>query len=237
MDRRSKDFTDEQIRASLRQALLKAELEGIELPATEARALSALNLLVSTGCNRRFLIEASFIYAMLLWAQESNRELERNTRPEYRKLALIGLSWSRADLRRHVKQCRQLADEVERFVGSARVPGGNVKDCVQVLMFDRTLPRVLRNYADLAQKIGRMTDVLHETANKKASCLLSLVEHVRSVTGEVHLTHIADLISGWRSFHPFTLALSDETLRKQYERQMRRQTELALFMSKPTGQK
>src|SRR5438477_11994533 len=141
---------------------------------------------------------------MLQWAQESNRELERNTRTEYRKLALIGLNWGRADLRRHVQQCRQVADDVERFLASARVPGGNVKDFVQVLMFDCTLPHVLRNYADLAQKIGRMTDVVHETANKKASCLLSLVEHVRSITGQLHLTHIADLISGWRSVHPFT---------------------------------
>ena len=155
---------------------------------------------------------------------------ELNKRPG-KNIADLGYL-DRSELRRHVKACVQLSSDVERFMDAARVPGGDLRDSAEVLMYFRALPGVLRRYSGFAQRIGAMTDVVHELAFKKATYLVSLVEHVRSVIGELHLGELADLISGWRSIHPFTRIPTEQTLRKLDLRQVRRQGTLGLLTPK-----
>src|SRR5436309_3498832 len=138
MGRKKTPFNDSNLRVSLVSACvsqLSSALDQLELPETAKEALKALGRLVKAGCRSDFVLETTWIYALLQYGIEQNREAEAGTRPEDRKLSFMTAGWARRDLDRHVAKCRELASEIEEFLRSARIPGRPLFESAEALMY------------------------------------------------------------------------------------------------------
>ncbi len=198
------------------KAAIEAELN--QLDASHEGNLILENL-ARLGCDRSFVLQTAFLYAYLQYAQECNREQEKETRREHRGLALVGLSWTVQDLRDHIERCKNLAAEIEAFLNGARIPGGNLRDSAEVLVYHLQLPDVLRRYANFAIEIGKQTQVNREINDQKLRVLISLVWHLEERTGRPQFPSIVSLLEAIRQKScPFTSEISEDLLRKQYRR-------------------
>lgn len=232
-------FKDANLRVSFVKACkdrINRSLDSLELPSSASDAKESLGVLQTQGCDANFVLQTSWLYAMLQDGLERNRAAEAGTRPEYRRLSFVGGSWTRQHVRMHVGKCRELADEIERFMGSARIPGEHLLDSAEVVMYFQALPGVLRRYAHFAARVGEKAVTVNEFAAQRARVLASLVEHIRAKTGRPHWTELLTLILAWRDEWPFEETFSESALRMQWTRFQESPAGLPLFRPNSTAQ-
>ena len=117
---------------------------------------------------------------------------------------------------------QSLADDIETFTTSARVPDELSRLGDDVVLYSIGLPPVVRDYGNFALRVGDAVAVPVEVQAQKDRFLLSLVGYAMAKTGQPHFRDIADLISGWRARFPAVSGVYAEKLRKQFERALSR---------------
>src|SRR4051812_28021204 len=84
---------------------MESTLNGIELPGDDPVGVTALGKLTEAGCDSNFVLQTTWIYAMLQWGLEENRKVEATTHVDYRKSQFVGRSFTRKQARKHVAGC------------------------------------------------------------------------------------------------------------------------------------
>jgi len=234
-----KQFNDWNIRESLHRGLVRRmseSLHGLNLPEDAPQARDALERLTHEGCDRDFVLQVTWLYAFVQYALEENQSAESMTRPEYRRLSLLGASWTRARVGRHIRTCSQLASEIEEFLRAARIPGERLRESAEVVMFLKTLPNVLQRYARFVEHVAEAIVPFKEARAQLERLAASLLTHVEQTTGRPHYREVVDIILAWQPEFPFKEYLNEDRLRMQYKRGTNRPDALPLFRPKATEQ-
>jgi hypothetical protein len=206
--------------------------EDLSLPAAEQFANAAIRRLTSAGCNDKFVLQTTLMYAMSQSLLEEERlrlaALPRDS--EAAQHAGLRLTLKRG--KKHVSECRRMADETERFLAVARAPIGSLRDNVDIVMFFQGLPAVLRKYADFAEDLTERTRPTKEAVAQQNRILVSLVKYVTEITGQPRFSELAELILAWRETWPFAKDINSDVLRKQFRRAASSSDLLPLFTVK-----
>jgi hypothetical protein len=88
-------------------------LNKLELPPDNREIRRRVQKMVEQGCDEKFLLQASYLYALTAHAFRKNAEAERLTTSSSRLIALPGLSMSRRDLANHIRDVRNAARQIE----------------------------------------------------------------------------------------------------------------------------
>jgi hypothetical protein len=100
-------------------------LENLQLPQDAVAARHRLEKLTQRGCDEKFVLRVSYLYAYTANAFKKNAKDEASTPSSSRLIALPGLGMSRRELANHVRDTRHVAREIQRFLA---VIDGNGKE-------------------------------------------------------------------------------------------------------------
>jgi hypothetical protein len=193
-------------------------LENISFPATADVAHSALRRLTTAGCDDKFVLQTTWMYAMVQRLLEEERLGLAALPRDSEATQLGGLRITLKQGKNHVSECRRIADDMERYLAVARVPGGSLRENADIFMFYLTLPNVLRKYASFVEDLIERTRPTKEAVAQRNRIVVSLVNHVTQATGHSFFTELADIILAWRETWPFSNDMNADVLRKQFRR-------------------
>jgi hypothetical protein len=198
-------------------------LENLQLPQDAVAARNRLEKLSQRGCDEKFVLRVSYLYAYTANAFKRNAKDEASTPSSSRLIALPGLGMSRRELANHVRDTRHVARQIQRFLAVARKPG---KDQQTLLTADElsTLPKALERYCRFAVEVGQACSIPREKRLQRDRFLCSLVVYVKVSTGKPHWESLLDIINAWN-----LVTIQDvTTLMSQFKR-ANRPDQLPLF--------
>ena len=120
---------------------------------------------------------------------------------------------SRRELANQVRDARHVARQIERFLAVARKPGKD-EETLRTAEELAELPKMLKRYCKFAVDVGQACYIPREKRLQRDRCLLSLVEHVKTVTGKPHWEDLLNLISAWK----LVMVQDWKTLQVQFRR-------------------
>ena len=204
-------------------------LENLQLPQDALAARQRVEKLTQRGCDEKFVLRVSYLYAYTANAFKKNAKDEAGTPSSSRLIALPGLGMSRRDVANHVRDTRHVARQIQRFLAVSgvnyffRKPG---KDQRTLLTADElsSLPKALERYCRFAVEVGQACSIPREKRLQRDRFLCSLVVYVKVSPGKPHWESLLDIINAWN-----LVTIQDvTTLMSQFKR-ANRPDQLPLF--------